>query len=115
MKDVLILMVFGLAWLFPVLYAYKHKMKNKMLFLFSSYGAEMVIATLIAGIGIPFYIFSFFMLPQLEALDDQYQWINRPIDMAIDYFWLISPMLLFIISHGIRIKYQEYFLNEENT
>ncbi len=115
MKEVLILMVFGLAWLFPVLYAFKHKLKNKMLFLFSSYGAEMIITTLVAGIGVPFYIFSIFMLPQLVALDDQYQWLHRPVDMAMEYFWLISPILLFVIPRGIHVRYQRFFSNEEST
>jgi hypothetical protein len=115
MKDTLIILAFSLAWLFPVFYAYKYRMKNKMLFLFSSYGAEMIITTLIAGIGLPFYIFSIFMLPQLVELDNQYQWLGRPMDWAIDYFWLISPLFLFVIPRGIHVRYQSFFSSKEHA
>jgi hypothetical protein len=115
MKEALILVIFGFTWLFPVLYAYKNDINNKMLFLFSSYGAELIISTLIAGVGVPFYVFLVFMLPQLVELYSQYQWLGKPINWAIDYFWLVTPLLLFVIPHGIYLRYKRFFSNEIST
>ena len=115
MKDALVLIAFVLAWLFPVFYAYKHRIKNKMLFLFSSYGAELIISLLIAGVGVPFYVFSIYMLPQLIELDIRFGWIGRPIYWVTDYFWVLTPLLLFIIPRGIYVRYSGFFAGDENT
>lgn len=115
MKQAIFAVIFGLVWLFPVLYAYKHRVSNKMLFLFSAYGAEIIINSLLIGVGMPLYIFSIYMLPQLTELNSQYRLLGLPMYWAMEYFWLVTPLLLFVIPRGIHARYRRFFSSETHT
>lgn len=94
---------------FPVAYSFLLKLENKLLFVFSSYGAETVIGVLLVGAATPLIILSVYMFPQLSAFNSAYSWLSVPGKWIAEYWWFLSPVILLIVPRYIHRRYRAFF------
>ena len=112
-----VLVIVGL--LFPVAYAFTQKLNNKLLFIFSAYGAQVVIGTLLFPAALPFIVLDIYILPQADAYADTHGVSLAPLNIIFNivenYWYVIEPVAVVIMSVLIHRRYGAFFESKTNT
>ncbi|MCP4990356.1 MAG: hypothetical protein GY928_31260 [Colwellia sp.] len=107
MIEILITILFFIAFFFPVVYAFHQKLSNKLLFIGSIYGINYIIWLLLFGATLPIALLVIYIIPTIKEVG-----IDQNINLAIslvaytsDYWWFIADLTLMLLPIVIRKRY----------
>lgn len=102
MYEIVILIVTVLSFLFPVIYSYKKKTNNSMLFIFSSIGGGVVVELLAVGVIFTFIILAIYIIPQAEVLGYTKN-IDGMLGILEHLFEYMSDLLIPVVHFAMPI------------
>ncbi len=108
---VLYLSIFFIGLFFPIIFAFYRKLNNKVLFLSSVYGINLIVWLLLTGAAAPIYAVMIYIFPTLYEIEltSNILWLIAIFEFSESWWSLFSVITLFLFPSIINRRYNFAF------
>ncbi len=107
----LYLSIFLIGLFFPVIFAFYRKLNNKVLFLSSVYGINLIVWLLLTAASAPIQTAMIFIVPTLKEIDllNNILWLIAIFEFSESWWFHFSIITLFLFPSVINRRYKFAF------